>query len=188
VRRIVVVCVTVASLAAIGLLARMTAPTPRAVAQPMRFLCGMERWPVKTFNDGDRWQVDLTRRWRTIEQLNALTKPKPLPQNGRATGEGLTYIVTGTVTFVANEDDGDIHLAIASPSGASLIAEAPEPGCTAHARNRAAMNSARLAAQDIQVGDKVRAAGVGFFDFNHGQNGRARNDFELHPLLSIKRL
>jgi hypothetical protein len=50
------------------------------------------------------------------------------------------------------------------------------------------MNAARLAAQDVHVGDKVRAAGVAFFDFNHGQNGRAKNDLELHPLLSLKRL
>jgi hypothetical protein len=30
--------------------------------------------------------------------------------------------------------------------------------------------------------------GVGFFDFNHGQNGRARNCMELHPIVSIDRI
>jgi hypothetical protein len=46
----------------------------------------------------------------------------------------------------------------------------------------------RLTSSRFRVGDKVRAAGVAFFDFNHGQNGRTKNDFELHPLLSLKRL
>jgi hypothetical protein len=47
---------------------------------------------------------------------------------------------------------------------------------------------ARLVAQDIHVGEKVAARGVGFFDFFHNQNGAAKNQLELHPLLSLKRL
>lgn len=31
----------------------------------------------------------------------------------------------------------------------------------------------------------VRVFGVGFFDFDHGQRGRAPNIFEIHPVLSI---
>lgn len=44
----------------------------------------------------------------------------------------------GTVTYVANEDDGDIHLALQGADGSTLIAEAPEPACTVNARNRRA--------------------------------------------------
>jgi hypothetical protein len=28
--------------------------------------------------------------------------------------------------------------------------------------------------------------GVAFFDFNHGQTGRAPNEIELHPLLGFR--
>jgi hypothetical protein len=31
----------------------------------------------------------------------------------------------------------------------------------------------------------VRVTGIGFFDFDHGQRGRAPNIFEIHPVLSI---
>lgn len=159
-----------------------------AVAAPLRLLCGSERWPVKTFADADRWKVDLTTRYQTVAQLNALPRPTPLPQNARVAGEFSVYRVTGTVTYAANEDDGDVHLAIRGADGSTLIAEAPEPACTANSRDRTAIKKARLVAQDIEVGDKVAARGVGFFDFRHNQIGAAKNQLELHPLLSLKRL
>ena len=71
---------------------------PLAAAAPLHALCGSERWSVKTLSDGDRWKVDLTKRSRTIAQLNALTKPSPLPQNGRVPAELKVYRVTATVT------------------------------------------------------------------------------------------
>lgn len=163
-------------------------PTPPASARPLREFCGTERWLVKTFSDGDRWQVDLTRRSRTIKQLNDLIKPKPLPANGRVPAERQVCRVTATVSYVANEDDGDIHLALAGSDGSMMIAEAPEPACAANARDRTAINAARLVAQDITPGDKVVATGVGFFDFAHGQTGHAKNSIELHPLLALRRL
>jgi hypothetical protein len=84
-------------------------------------------------------------------------------------------------------DDGDIHLALRGDDGSSVITEAPEPACSVHSRDKAAINKARLVAQDIKVGDKVIAAGVGFFDFPHHQTGHAVNYIELYPLVSIKR-
>jgi hypothetical protein len=160
--------------------------TPRASAALLRLLCGSERWSVKTFADNDRWQVDLTTRYRTIAKLNELPRPKPLPQDGRVAGERLVYRVTGTVTYTAVEVDGDVHLALRGDDGSEMIAEAPEPACTKNSRARTSISKARLVAQDIHVGDKVAARGVGFFDFFHNQNGAAKNQLELHPLLSLK--
>jgi hypothetical protein len=98
------------------------------------------------------------------------------------------YRVVATVTAAINEDDGDVHLVLTGDDGSTLIAEAPEPACTPRARDRAAIAKARLVSQDIPVGTKVVAAGVGFFDFAHHQTGHARNYFELHPLISLRRL
>jgi hypothetical protein len=151
-------------------------------------LCGVERWSVKTLSDGDRWKVDLTRRYRTVGKLNTLVRPPSRPQNGRVAAELLTYRVTATVAAAINEDDGDIHLVLRDDVGATMIAEAPEPACTEGARARASIKNARLAAQGVKVGDKVVAAGVGFFDFTHGQTGHANNYLELYPLLSLQRL
>jgi hypothetical protein len=36
--------------------------------------------------------------------------------------------------------------------------------------------------------DLVEVTGVGFFDFEHGQNGVAPNAIELHPVLGIRRV
>jgi hypothetical protein len=82
-------------------------------------MCGSERWLVKTFADSDRWRVDLTWKYRTIAQLNAFKKPADLPQDDRKRVELSAYRVTGMVTYVANEDDGDVHLAVQSVSGAA---------------------------------------------------------------------
>jgi hypothetical protein len=176
-----------AAVVALGLQLRPT-KLPTAAAAPLRALCGSERWAVKTFTDGDRFKVDLTPRYRTIKQLNTLVRPATRPVNGRTPAELQVYRVTATAFKTINEDDGDIHLALRGNDGSELIAEAPEPACSIGARDRPAINAARLVAQDIQSGDKVVAIGVGFYDFKHGQTGHANNYIELHPLISLKRL
>ncbi len=175
-------------LASLLLVRGLATSPPPARGADLRWLCGSERWPVKTFSDADKAKVNLTVRYRTIKQLNMLVRPSPRPQNGRAAGELNVYRVTATVTAAINEDDGDIHLALMGTDGSTLIAEAPEPGCDASARDRTQINKARLAAQNIQVSDKVVATGVGFFDFAHHQTGHATNYIELHPLLSLRKL
>jgi hypothetical protein len=161
---------------------------PQAAAGPLRALCGTERWSVKTFNDADRFRVDLTPRYRTIKQLNKLVRPTSRPANGRTSAELRVYRVTATAFKTINEDDGDIHLALRGEDGSTLIAEAPEPACSIGARNRSQIDAARLVAQDVQSGDKVVAIGVGFYDFAHRQTGHADNYIELHPLISLRRL
>jgi hypothetical protein len=185
-RALVVALVTLAALLGSGHLLR-NAAVPPARAAPLRLLCGVERWSVKTFSDADKAKVNLTRRYRTVKQLNKLVRAKKRPQNRRVAGELSVYRVTATVTATINEDDGDVHLVLTGADGSTMIAEAPEPACSVHSRNRTAINKARLAAQDIVPGDKVIAAGVGFFDFAHKQTGHATNYLELHPLLSIRK-
>jgi hypothetical protein len=184
-RVVVVVIGTLAATALLGLSLR-PARLPAASAAPLRLLCGTERWSVKTFSDPDRFKVNLTRRYRTIKQLNALVRPAHRPANGRTADELKVYRVTATVTTAINEDDGDIHLALMGSDGSTLIAEAPEPACTPNSRDKAAINKARLAAQDVHPGEKVIAIGVGFYDFAHHQIGHARNYIELHPLIALR--
>jgi hypothetical protein len=122
-----------------------------------------------------------------VAKLNKIVRPATIPQNSRTAAELRVYRVTATVTLNRNEDDGDVHLALEA-GGKSIIAEAPEPACSPTSRSRASILAARLVAQDAQPGDKVVAAGVGFFDFPHGQTGHSDNYLELHPLLSLRRL
>jgi hypothetical protein len=186
-RTAVVVLATIAAASTVRLIVD-TPPTPVAEAAPLLALCGSERWPVKTFSDSDRKKVNLSPRYRTVKQLGALPRESPRPQNGRTPAELRVYRVTATVMTTINEDDSDVHLILQGDDGAQMIAEAPEPACAVDARDKRAINRARLVAQDIEPGTKVVAIGLGFFDFAHHQTGHARNYFELHPLLSLKRL
>jgi hypothetical protein len=166
----------------------LASSSPPAFAIPLRVLSGSERWSVKTFSDSDRQKVSLVRRYRTVSQLNMLRRAAKRPPDGRVAGELSVYRVVATVTATINEDDGDIHLVLTGDDGATMIAEAPEPACSINARDRRAINTARIAAQDVRVGQKVIATGVGFFDFAHRQTGHAANYLELHPLLSLRPL
>ncbi len=80
-----------------------------------------------------------------------------------------------------------------------MIGELPAFGCTrgASALNRKRMERARAAFLKA-CGDPgsdsfttyrsqttATITGVGFFDFNHGQRGVARNAIELHPVTAI---
>jgi len=38
----------------------------------------------------------------------------------------------------------------------------------------------------LDVPVQVTVTGIRFFDYNHGQNGRAPNGIELHPVLDIE--
>jgi hypothetical protein len=42
--------------------------------------------------------------------------------------------------------------------------------------------------EPLSSADIVEISGVGFFDFEHGQNGVAPNAIELHPVLAIRRI
>jgi hypothetical protein len=94
------------------------------------------------------------------------------------------------------EDDSDVHLVVADPkTGATMIAELPSPACVgAAASPRAAMAAARASlarycgaptTSFTRLRGTATIDGVAFFDFPHGQRGRARNLVELHPVLRV---
>lgn len=88
-------------------------------------------------------------------------------------------------------------------TGTSFIAEIADPKCYAGKKGSTAKGShwkdgLRNAREDFEkrfpssedegelIEIPVRLVGVAFFDRDHGQIGRARNGFELHPVLSIE--
>ena len=133
----------------------------------------------------------------------------------RLAGEKQVYRVRGVLRLFKDEDDSDYHLVIADdslnftkggsrsrPTGTSFIAEIPDPKCFMgkHAqisrrsiwegRIRETRDRFELSFPGGEGADEVRnmpvtLVGVAFFDRDHGQIGRARNGFELHPVLSI---
>jgi hypothetical protein len=112
--------------------------------------------------------------------------------------ETTTYRIHARLVESKFEDDSDFHLVIADPRTAgTMIVEFPASYCTLTAKPalRRRMQAARLAfiracgvpsaSYFSPLRGTATVTGVGFFDFNHGQTGRAPNVIELHPVLTF---
>ena len=177
-------------------------PTPVALPSPTPapLTCGVERWPVKTLSDADALRVNFTPVSSSVAILSALPSHcGDGPDNARVYAEEVqVFEVVGRIIVARAEDDRDFHVAIADPNdGSTMVTEVADPGCsgataspfghqlqTARASFDAFRGGRSLSAL---AGELVRVRGVGFYDFNHGQTGRARSCIELHPILSIER-
>jgi hypothetical protein len=113
--------------------------------------------------------------------------------------ETTTYRVRAQLIAAKSEDDGDIHLVIASVNHRdhTMIVEFPSSTCISRASRTAIgkMRAARSAFERIcgstsdsfrSLSGTARIDGVGFFDFIHGQTGVAPNGIELHPVVAFK--
>jgi len=161
--------------------------------------CGFERWSVKTLSDPEASRVDLSQvTFTTVRALNEFASHcNGGPDRRTYPEEFRVFEVVGRITYVKLEDDRDYHVAVADPQDPSftVITEVADPQCTGplqsphlsalvQGRNDFAA-LLRGGSPGTLVGRTVRLRGVGFYDFNHGQVGRARNCIELHPVISI---
>ena len=69
-----------------------------------------------------------------------------------------------------------------------MIVGIPDPACTADPTLAARFQAARDALRRVPKRGQATFTGVGFCDFIYNQRGRAKNGFELHPVLAIERL
>jgi hypothetical protein len=157
--------------------------------------CGVERWSVKTGTDPDVSSVQLSPIGSSIATLIETPAPASPPANGRVAPTETQAVTLSNVTLVKFklENDSDYHLVI-SDGARTMIAEIPSPSCVgASSRFAGAISAARAAFNarytpngSFQTANTtVTITGVPFFDYNHGQTGRAPNSIEIHPILSI---
>lgn len=176
-------------LACTSLAVAITFATVPSNAQIRR--CGVDRWPVKTLADRDSGKVDYSPVESTISKLGAISIPEiPYPADQRiAPHELRVYRVVAIVDQILSESDLDWHLVLRDPNeaDATLIAEIPSPDCAATPAHAKLYAAARDSLRKVPRKGVVTIEGVGFFDFIHNQRGRARNSFELHPVLRISR-
>ncbi|CAN5533276.1 hypothetical protein BH10ACI2_BH10ACI2_07120 [soil metagenome] len=158
--------------------------------------CGGERWNVKTGIDADAALVNLNLLTpATIESLVSLPKPKTLPDNKRIQpAETTMWTLSATLIRYVKSYDADYHIVFQDAAGHTMIGEIPDPGCISlssqfrsgiiHARAQFdAMFTATTTFKTANV--PVVITGVGFFDYNEGQEGIAPNGVELHPIVDI---
>jgi hypothetical protein len=157
--------------------------------------CGKERWSVKTGTDADASSVSLSPQGNSIAALVALAVPPAIPLNGRVAPAETTAWQFNDVTLLRfkAESDSDYHLVL-SDGANTMIAEIPDPGCVGSQSPFASLiQQARTnfsqqytpSGSFQTVNATVSIAGVGMFDFLHGQSGVAPNGIELHPVLDI---
>lgn len=105
---------------------------------------------------------------------------------------GSVYSLSAILLRYKYETDSDVHLVIADTGGRTMIAEMPAPQCTG--ASSPFLPSVKYVRSKFtsqfhpstswhRVHTPIQIAGVGFFDFRHGQSGVAPNAIELHPVL-----
>jgi uncharacterized membrane protein len=158
--------------------------------------CGGDRWSVKTGTDADAPLVNLNAtNPTTIANLSQILAPGTLPDEARIQPtETTTWVVNATMVEYVHSYDSDYHIVFKDNAGRTMIGEIPDPGCIdpsspfaagiAHAR--AQFDAMFTASTNFQTANvPVQITGVGFFDYNEGQEGIAPNAIELHPIVDI---
>lgn len=191
-KRILLLCLAVASCTA----SSPSINTP--IEQPAK--CGVERWLVKNLADADTGLVNFIPIETSIKSLSRLPKVSPGDNEPRRVDERNTYRIHARLTDYKLEDDGDIHLVLKDleDSTLTLVAEIPNPDCyevglTSRASQYRTAREWLLSSIGTPVESYfkdayriVEVVGIGYYDQYHGQRGMAKNNLELHPIVSIE--
>lgn len=166
---------------------------------------GIERWDVKVLSDAEADEINTEPIETTVSELRSFDTKKIPGDDSRQGYEFYTYTVECKIAFYIREADSDYHVVLKDLNypRRTLIAEVPLPGCrlvnesgyasqysavrnfleSIYTRRQRGHSSHRLVQNGV-----YRVTGVAFIDFNHRQTGRAPNDLELHPILSIEKI
>lgn len=164
-----------------------------ALAAPARAdRCGRARWAVKVGGDPDASRVAAPVD-ATVGELVGLPRPARPPAR-RAGAELQTYRVTATIIAYRLEPDGDVHMVIADDGGRTLVAEVPAPRCAQGSVWLAQIAAARGAIEARLHPTKrlqrarvaVTLTGAAFWDHEHGVEGAAENELEIHPVIGVE--
>jgi hypothetical protein len=152
-------------------------------------------WVFKVGTDHDAGKVSLEPVPTTIDALLAFPHVDRPDDGSRIVPVELTTWVVRDVEMrgFQRAPDGDVHMIVADEHGHTIIIEVTPPFCTPETSPwREQITAVRQVVDDeipmALLGWRhlvLSVAGIGYFDYQHGQFGVAENGIELHPVLSI---
>ncbi len=168
--------------------------TPSASSEPE---CGIERWHVKILTDPAVASIHWIPVTTNIAEQNSFPEITVSEDTTRMAFEDTVVTVKCTITAFVREDDKDIHLILVDDANDSMIAEIPSTECAEVAASAYASEfdaAAQWVTNNLgapstnfkNVNVPVTITGVLFQDFNHGQDGHAKNYREIHPVTKIE--
>ncbi len=151
-----------------------------------------ERWNVKTVTDKFSPNFHQIRKI-TIAQIEPKPKIPVRNTQPRLNFEKQIVSITGTVSRISLEADGDYHIEITDESmgDSSLVCEAVNPSLPVAAKSKmvSRFRSVYKIAKNLNVGDSVEFTGLLFQDKFHSPSPpRTRNFVEMHPVLIAETL
>ena len=168
--------------------------SPNSTSEPE---CGVERWHVKILTDPDTSSINWTPVTTTLAVQNSYPKLTVSEDTTRMAFEDSVVTVKCTIVAFKREDDKDIHLIIVDDAKDSMIAEIPSTECAEVAASAYASDfdaASQWVTTNLgipstsfkNVNKTATVTGVLFQDFNHGQDGHAKNYREIHPVTKIE--
>jgi len=166
--------------------------------------CGVERWHIKTLDDGDEHLINWTPVSASVTTLRNIAVPSGFTSSNDTTRyaptETQVYTVRAILVGWKTESDHDFHMVIADPNNTSntMIVEPPDPTCNdacdsgfpnIYSATRTKLTNCfgtpPSSFTNFTTTIVADFTGVAFFDVLHGQTGVAPNGIELHPLLNV---
>ncbi|HEY8687693.1 MAG TPA: hypothetical protein VIM07_00545 [Chitinophagaceae bacterium] len=146
-----------------------------------------ERWDVKTITDNFSPDFNSIRKI-TVAKIEP--KPKIRVQNTqpRLNFEKQMVSISGTVSRIALESDGDYHIEITDGTmgDSSFVCEAVNPSLSVASGSKMVSHFKTVykTAKNLKVGNNVEFTGILFQDkFHNPSPNRTRNFVEMHPIL-----
>lgn len=146
-----------------------------------------ERWDVKTLTDGFDPNMSAISNV-TVARIHNRVKIPVRNTQPRLNFERQIVRISGTITRIQHEDDGDYHIEISDGTlgDSTVVCEAVDPSnaVTATSPYVDKFQQVRNVASSLHVGDKATFTGLLFQDkFHSPSKSRTRNFVEIHPIL-----
>jgi hypothetical protein len=147
-----------------------------------------ERWNIKTLTDG--FSPASAPIKKTVADLAILPVTKVGNQTVRLPKEKSLIEISGVITRIAKEADGDLHIEIkGNYKDSTLVCEFVDPlnEMAAESPYLKKFIAARRTILGKKIGDSITVTGVLFQDKFHSPSPhRIRNFLEIHPVLECQ--